>query len=101
VLLAVKLFPWSLLWRNPFYFAMRLAASAAMAARGEGDTAHFPGLAGKLRMAAAIARGDLAALPLIPRMLRKRAGMASIRKLRPREVHRLILANRLGWKELA
>ncbi len=101
VLLAAKLFPWSLLWRNPFYFAMRIAAAAVMAQRGEGDTAHFPGLRGKLRMAAAIVRGDLAALPMIPRMLRKRAGISRIRKLTPREVHRLILANRLGWREVA
>ena len=34
VLLAVKLFPWSLLWLNPFYFAVRLAAGA-MLARGK------------------------------------------------------------------
>ena len=66
VLLAAKLFPWSLLWRNPFYFAMRVAAGAVLAQRGDGDTAHFPGVRGKLRMAAAIVRGDAAALPLIP-----------------------------------
>jgi GT2 family glycosyltransferase len=101
VLLAAKLFPWSLLWRNPYYFAMRVAASAAMAQRGEGDTAHFPGWRGKVRMAAAIVRGDLASLPLIPKMLRKRREIARIRKLSPREVHRLILANRLGWKDVA
>ena len=46
VLLAVKLFPWSLLWLNPFYFAARLAAGAALLAHGQpGDTAHFPGSA--------------------------------------------------------
>lgn len=101
VLLACKLFPWSLLWRNPFYFAARLAAGALMAHRGEGDTAHFPGWRGKARMAAAIASGDLAALPLIPKMLRKRAEIARIRKLSGKEVHRLILDNRLGWKEVA
>ena len=101
VLLAVKLFPWRLLWLNPFYFAGRLAAGALMAHRGEGDTAHFPGWRGKIRMAAALVRGDLAALPLVPKMLRKRARIARIRKLSPRETHRLILANRLGWKEIA
>jgi GT2 family glycosyltransferase len=101
VLLAVKLFPWSLLWLNPFYFAGRLAAGALMAHRGEGDTAHFPGWRGKLRMAAALARGDLSALPLVPKMLSKRARIARIRKLSPRETHRLILANRLGWREVA
>jgi GT2 family glycosyltransferase len=101
VLLAAKLFPWSLLWRNPYYFAARVAASAAMAQRGEGDTAYFPGWRGKARMAAAILRGDVAALPLIPKMLRKRREIARIRKLSPRDVHRLILANRLGWKDVA
>ncbi len=101
VLLAAKLFPWSLLWRNPFYFAMRVTASAALAQRGEGDTAHFPGWRGKLRMAGAIVRGDLAALLLLPKMLRKRAAIARIRKLSPREVRRLILANRLSWREVA
>ena len=101
VLLAAKLFPWSLLWRNPYYFALRVAASVAIARRGEGDTAYFPGWSGKVRMATAIARGDLAALPLIPKMLLKRSQIARFRKLSPRDVHRLILANRLGWKDVA
>jgi len=101
VLLAAKLFPWSLLWLNPLYFAMRLLAGAAMATRGAGDTAHFPGLRGKWQMATAIVRGDFAALRLIPRMLRKRAEIARIRRLRPAEIRRLILDNRLSWKDVA
>jgi GT2 family glycosyltransferase len=101
VLLALKLFPWSLLWLNPVYFAMRLAAGAAMAGRGAGDTAHFPGLAGKWAMARAIVRGDLAALRLAPRMLRKRAEVDRLRKLSPGEVRRLILSHRLSLREVA
>lgn len=101
VLLALKLFPWSLLWLNPVYFAMRLAAGAAMAGRGAGDTAHFPGIAGKWAMACAIVRGDLAALRMAPRMLRKRAGIDRLRKLSPAEVRRLILSNRLSLREVA
>ena len=101
VLLAVKLFPWSLLWLNPFYFALRLAAGAAAAGRGAGDTAHFPGIGGKLRMAGAILAGDLAALALTPRMLRKRAEIARLRRLSPGEVRRLIFAHRLGLEEVA
>jgi GT2 family glycosyltransferase len=101
VLLAMKLFPWSLLWLNPVYFAMRLAAGAAMAGRGAGDTAHFPGLAGKWAMASAIVRGDLAALRLAPRMLRKRAEVGRLRKLTPAEVRRLILTHRLPLREVA
>jgi len=101
VLLALKLFPWSLLWLNPVYFAMRLAAGAAMAGRGAGDTAHFPGIAGKWAMAGALLRGDLAALRLAPRMLRKRAEVDRLRRLAPGEVRRLILAHRLPLREVA
>jgi len=101
VLLALKLFPWSLLWLNPLYFAVRLAAGAAKAGRGEGDTAHFPGIGGKLTMALALVRGDLAALRLAPRMLRKRRGMDGLRRLSPVEVRRLILANRLSLRDVA
>lgn len=101
VLLALKLFPWSLLALNPFYFAMRLAAGAAMAGRGEGDTVHFPGLAGKWAMARAIARGDFEALRLASRMLGKRAEVDRLRKLSPGEVRRLILSNRLSLREVA
>ena len=101
VLLVLKLFPWSLLWLNPFYFALRLAAGAAMAAGGAGDTVHFPGVAGKLAMAGALVRGDLAALRMAPRMLRKREEMRRMQKLTPGEARRLILENRLGWREVA
>ena len=101
VLLALKLFPWSLLWLNPVYFAVRLAAGAWIAGRGAGDTAHFPGVAGKWTMARAILSGDLAALRLAGRMLRKRAEIDRIRKLSPAEVRRLILSNRLSLREVA
>jgi GT2 family glycosyltransferase len=101
VLLALKLFPWSLLWLNPVYFAMRVAAGAAAASRGEGDTAHFPGWRGKCAMAWGLLRGDLAALRLAPRMLRKRAGIRRLRRLAPADVRRLILAHRLSLREVA
>jgi GT2 family glycosyltransferase len=101
VLLALKLFPWSLLWLNPVYFAARLIAGAAAAGRGTGDTVHFPGLAGKWRMARALLRGDLEALRMAPRMLRKRAAIRRIRRLDAAAVRRLILANRLSLKDVA
>lgn len=101
VLLALKLFPWSLLWLNPVYFAIRIAAGIAAAGRGAGDTAHFPGLRGKWSMARALIRGDLGALRLAPRILRKRADIRRIRRLAPGEVRRLILNNRLRLRELA
>ena len=100
VLLALKLFPWSLLWLNPLFFAVRVAAGMAAAGRGEGDTAHFPGIRGKWVMAGALIRGDWHALRLALRMLRKRAQVRRIRRLAPREVRRLILAHRLSLKEV-
>jgi GT2 family glycosyltransferase len=101
VLLAVKLFPWSLLALNPFFYAARLAAGALLAHGGHGDTAHFPGARGKLGMVRALAAGDFAALRLIPRMLRKRAQIRRIRRLTPGEVRRLLLAHRLSLTEVA
>ena len=101
VLLALKLFPWSLLWLNPAFFAARLAAGLTIAQRGAGDTAHFPGLGGKWAIACALVRADFQALRLAPRMLRKRAEMRRIRRLSPREVRRLIWDNRLRLREVA
>jgi GT2 family glycosyltransferase len=101
VLLALKLFPWSLLWLNPFYAAARLAAGVRSAFRGEGETAYFPGLRGKLTMAWALIVGDCQALRLAPRMLRKRRAVDQLRRLSPGDVRRLILANRLALRETA
>ena len=101
VLLALKLFPWSLLWLNPFFFAVRLAAGIAAAGRNAGDTAHFPGVRGKLSMAWALVRGDWSALRMAPRILRKRREVNRLRRLSPAEVRRLILAHRLPLTEVA
>jgi GT2 family glycosyltransferase len=101
LLLALKLFPWSLLWLNPVFFAMRVAASLAKAGRGAGDTAHFPGVTGKLLMAGAILRGDAGALRLAPRMLRKRREIGRLRRLSPAQVRRLLLSHRLSLKDVA
>jgi GT2 family glycosyltransferase len=100
VLLAVKLFPWSLLWLNGVYYAMRLGAGAWAAATGQGEVGKFPGLRGKIQAALALLKGDLAALPLIPRMLAKRRAIDRIRKLSPREVRKLILEHRIPLKQL-
>ena len=101
VLLVLKLFPWSLLCLNPFYLAARIAAGLAAASRGTGDTAHFPGIRGKWSMARALIRGDLAALRMLPRTLRKRAALRTIRQLSGGEVRRLILAHRLSLRDTA
>jgi GT2 family glycosyltransferase len=99
LLLAWKLFPWSLLWLNPFYFAARVAAGLRAASRGAGDTAYFPGARGKWAMAKAFVKADLGALRMLPRMLRKRRAIRRLRRLPPAAVRRLILAHRLSLKE--
>jgi len=100
VLLAAKLFPWSLLWLNGAYYLMRLAAGVWAAATHKGEVGRYPGLSGKMGAALALLKGDLAALMLLPKMLAKRRSVNSIRKLSPREVKALILEHRIPLKEL-
>jgi GT2 family glycosyltransferase len=101
VLLAAKLFPWSLLWLNGAYYAARLFAGVWAAARGEGEAGRFRGWRGKLTLAFALVRGDVAAIGMLPRMLRKRRELKALRRLSPPEVRSLILANRISLRELS
>ena len=100
VLLAAKLFPWSLLWLNGVYYAMRLGAGLWAAITGQGEVGKYPGFRGKLQAALAVLKGDWQALPLMPRMLAKRRDVERIRKLSPREVRKLILEHRISLKQL-
>jgi GT2 family glycosyltransferase len=100
VLLAAKLFPWSLLWLNGVYYLMRLAAGLWAALRQKGEVGRYPGVGGKLQAALALLKGDLEALMLLPRTFRKRRQVDQIRKLSPREVRKLILAYRIPLKQL-
>jgi len=100
VLLAVKLFPWSLLWLNGAYYLARIAAGMWAALQGRGEASHYPGLRGKLRVAVALLRGDLTALRMLPRMLRKRRELCRFRKLTPRQARELILRYRISLREL-
>lgn len=100
VLLAAKLFPWSLLWLNGAYYLARLAAGLWAAATQQGEVGRYPGLTGKIRAALALLKGDLAALMLLPKMLAKRRSLNRIRKLSSREVRALIMEHRIPLKEL-
>jgi GT2 family glycosyltransferase len=100
LLLAAKLFPWSLLWMNGLYYGMRLAAGAWAAILGQGEVGKYPGARGKLSAALAVLKGGWQALPLLPRMLAKRRDVERIRKLSPREVRKLILDHRISLKQL-
>ena len=101
VLLAAKLFPWSLLWLNGAYYLARLVAGSWAAIRNKGEVGRQPGMRGKLLAARALLEGDLAALKLLPRMLRKRRSINKIRKLSPRQVRKLILQYRIPLKQIS
>ena len=101
ILLAAKLFPWSLLCLNGVYYTARMAAGAWAAMRGRGEASRFPGLGGKFRIATALLKGGLSAVVLAPKMLRKRRDLRRVRKLTPAEVRRLILSHRIGLREIS
>jgi GT2 family glycosyltransferase len=101
VLLVAKLFPWSLIWQNGAYYGLRLAAGAWAGVKGKGEAGQFPGLPGKLRAAWALLRGDLEALRLLPKMLRKRRQTSQYRKLTPAQVKRLLLQHRIPLRKLS
>jgi len=100
VLLAVKLFPWSLLWLNGVFYGARLAAGIWAAATGTGEMRHLPGWRGKVCAAMALLKGDLAALRLLPRFLRKRREVKPIRRLSPSQLRKLLLQHRISLREL-
>lgn len=101
ILFAAKLFPWSLLCLNGVYWLARIAAGLWAAATGRGEVARFPGMKGKLRLATALAKGQLSAVPLLPAMLKKRRSIRRLRKLPPSAVRKLILQHRISLKELS
>lgn len=100
VLLAAKLFPWSLLWLNIGYYLLRLGAGLWAALRSRGEIGKHPGTLGKAQVLAGLLLGDLQALPKLPRMLRRRREVNRYRKLSPREVRNLILKHRIPLREL-
>ena len=101
VLLAVKLFPWSLLWANGAFLLARIGAGMWAAIRGRGEIRHYPGMGGKFTAAMALLRGMAQALPRIPVTLRKRRALRAKRRLTSGQMRRLLLANRIGLRELS
>ena len=99
VLLVVKLFPWSLIWRNAAYLTARILAGMAASIRNRGEMRRFPGLRAKLRIAMALIKADCSALVRIPATLRKRRQFQP-RRLRPEQIHRILMRHRISLKEL-
>jgi GT2 family glycosyltransferase len=99
VLLVAKLFPWNLLWANGAYHFARIVAGTWAAARNKGESRHYRGSRGKLQAALAFALGTWSALPMLPRMLRKRRTLR--RRLSSRQIRKLLLAYRIPLKEIS
>ncbi len=66
--LAAKLFPWSLLWRNPWYSALRWGGNAWAALSGRGEAGSVP----LHKLALCALRACAEAFAGLPRMLGKR-----------------------------
>jgi GT2 family glycosyltransferase len=101
ILLAAKLFPWSLLCLNAVYLAARVSAGMWAAARGRGEVGRYPGVSGKMLVAGALLKGVFSATMLLPKMLSKRREVRSFRKLSPGQTRRLILNHRISLRELS
>jgi GT2 family glycosyltransferase len=101
ILLAVKLFPWSLLWANGAFLLARIGAGMWAAVRNRGEMRHYPGMGGKFTAGLALFRGMAQAFPRIPAMLRKRRALREKRRLTGRQIRRLLMANRIGLRELS
>ncbi|MBX9601508.1 MAG: glycosyltransferase family 2 protein [Bryobacteraceae bacterium] len=101
ILLVAKLFPGNLLWRNIGYYAMRIGAGTWAALRRKGEARRYPGAAGKLKIGWALLKGNLGALPLLPRMLRKRRRLQAIRRLTGPEVSALLMRHRISLKAIS
>lgn len=101
ILLVFKHFPWSLIWRNGWFYLGRMLAGATAAARGKGEAGKVPGLLPKLRLLLALLTGGLKSLPLIPSMLRKRRQFQPLRKLNNRQLMDLLRRYQIPLKELS
>jgi GT2 family glycosyltransferase len=92
--LAAKLFPWTLLWLNPWYATLRWAGNAWAALSGRGEAGQVP--AATLVWCALRACGE--ALVGLPRMLRKRQEVR--REISDREFIRLLERFRIPLAQL-
>ncbi len=98
VLLAVKLFPWNLLWLNGAYYLKRIGAGTWAAIRNRGELRRYS----KPRAAMAFLKGTLSAVPLIPRMWKKRRQFFRTKaRLTPLQIRELLLRHRISARELS
>jgi GT2 family glycosyltransferase len=100
LLLAIRHFPLSLLLLNGFYWIARVAAGSWAGIRGKGEAGRFPGVKGKLRIAAALLKGVGAAIALAPRTIRKRRRAKPIRRLSSKQIKQLLFQHRISLRTI-
>jgi GT2 family glycosyltransferase len=100
LLLAIRHFPLSLLSLNGFYWLARVSAGLLAGIRGRGEASRFPGLRGKVLIAAALLKGMSEALALAPRTIRKRRLAKPPRRLSPKEIKQLLLRYRISLRTI-
>lgn len=101
VLLALKLFPWSLVCLNGVFYGARLAAGIWAALAGRGEISRFPGWKSKWQVARAMVSGDLQAIRMAPKILAKRGQIRRLRKISNGELLRLLWTHRITLRELS
>lgn len=99
--LAIKLFPASVLWLNPYYAVLRFLLGAGAALSRHGPAGSFSREYSSFRLVWTIFCADLAALSRFPQMWKKRAEVRRQQKISNREVRSLLSKYRIGLKELA
>jgi GT2 family glycosyltransferase len=101
ILLAVKLFPGSLLWLNGVFFLARVTGAAAAALRSRGEVSRFSSPSAQASLLAAILRGQIQALRMLPMMWAKRRRILARRILSPSQTCRLLLRYRISLREIS
>lgn len=100
LLLAVKSFPLSLLWRNPFWTLKRLGWNAYGVFRRKGSASRFVETNGWMQTVVNLAWSYFSALKLLPEALRRRRVIQRTRRLSHAEMVSLLQRFQIDIREL-
>lgn len=101
ILLAVKLFPGTLLWLNGVYHLARLLAGARAAMLNRGEISRFSSPRDKLRAAGAMLTAYWEALRMLPKTWRKRRAFRPKHRLSGREITGLLKRYQIPLRTLS
>ena len=100
VLLAAKLFPWSLLWLNGAYYLARIRGGPLGGGEEQGRIAAARRLSREAAGGSGFDERGPRSAAIASKMLRKRKDIHKIRRLSPSEVRRLLYRYRITLREL-